>query len=350
MTNTPNSNDYCKNCHYPMDRTQQYCGQCGQKKTTGHVTLWEFLGEFVSTILNLENQTFSTLRELLKPGRLTRAYFRGQHKRYGHPIRVFLIAIVALVALISFQIGELDDIQIDSSQEKYYGGRVLALIDSSALKTQMDSTFSGYQAFRDTLELQINKNFQAQRNDSTTLDQVSIGIEISPTVLTADLYELSMEELEKKYMAEEPLINRIIFKQKVKFTKHAGNFITYMVGRASWVLILLLPLLAVVLKLLYIRRKIYYIEHLVFSLHVHSFIFICLFVATFVNIFWGQTAELVWFILIFLIPLYLYLAMRYFYGQGWFKTWVKFSIAGFMYLILISFCSVITLLLGFVLF
>ncbi len=353
MTNTPAKDQYCRNCHNPLNLHQKYCGHCGQKHTTGHVTIWELAGEFFSTIFNLENKTLATLWQLVKPGRLTRAYFKGQHKRYGHPVRVFFISIVALIALASYQMKDLSELDANSdlnTDHRYYGTLFLRLIDSTEKKVALDTSNQEAVAFKDSLETRIKQDLSAKLDDTIELDNIKIFGEKSPRVSVSDLYELSSEELEKKYIENASLKDRIIFKQKVKFTKNMGNFVLYMVGRASWILIMLLPLLGLVLKLFYIRRNIYFVEHLIFSMHVHSLIFLSLFIAVLMDNVLHIVGEIIWFGLLFGIPLYLFLAMKFYYGQGTVKTFFKFLSVSFIYLVLLIVCTTLTILLGFVLF
>ena len=47
-----------------------------------------------------------------------------------------------------------------------------------------------------------------------------------------------------------------------------------MLEYAPHMVFVLLPVFALLLKLLYIRRRRYYAEHFVFALHVHAFMFV----------------------------------------------------------------------------
>src|SRR5262249_10143971 len=91
----------------------------------------------------------------------------------------------------------------------------------------------------------------------------------------------------------------------------------------------LLPLFAVVLKLLYLRKKdFYYTDHAIFTLHFYVFVFLDMLVITLID----KIATLVnaqW--LAFISPLlmlalffYLYKAMRNFYKQKRAVTIVKY--------------------------
>jgi hypothetical protein len=98
---------------------------------------------------------------------------------------------------------------------------------------------------------------------------------------------------------------------------------------------LLLPVFAGILKLLYIRSPRYYVEHFVFVLHTHAFIF-----GTFT-----LSLLLGWAGVGFLPPLllawaavYLYLALRRVYGQGHGKTALKYWCLGWLYFWVMVLC------------
>jgi hypothetical protein len=97
------------------------------------------------------------------------------------------------------------------------------------------------------------------------------------------------------------------------------------------VLFVLLPVFAVVLALFYWRQRndYYFVDHLVFSLNMHSFAFAMILVAVILGrvITGGAAAE----IALLAIAFYLFLAMKRFYRQGWVWTAVKFALVSFVY-------------------
>ena len=92
---------------------------------------------------------------------------------------------------------------------------------------------------------------------------------------------------------------------------------------------LLLPVFALVLKLLYIRRNRYYVEHFVFGLHTHSFTYLLLTIALPL----GGVLEALLMVWLFV---YFYVAMLRFYGQGWFRTLVKYVLLSWIYLLIFT--------------
>jgi Protein of unknown function (DUF3667) len=82
---------FCLNCHYPLAEFDKMCSQCGQKPTDGKTTMHDLMHEFVHTLFHLDGKFFWTLKHVFIPGRLTLEFFKGHHKRYAHPVQLFLV-------------------------------------------------------------------------------------------------------------------------------------------------------------------------------------------------------------------------------------------------------------------
>ncbi|HEU5208531.1 MAG TPA: DUF3667 domain-containing protein [Longimicrobiales bacterium] len=95
---------------------------------------------------------------------------------------------------------------------------------------------------------------------------------------------------------------------------------------APHMIFLLLPVYALLLKLLYVRRGRYYAEHFVFALHIHAFAFVTFTLVLLVPWDWIDRALLLWMIV------YMWIAMRKVYGQGVVRTTVKWWVLGWSYL------------------
>jgi Protein of unknown function (DUF3667) len=102
---------------------------------------------------------------------------------------------------------------------------------------------------------------------------------------------------------------------------------------------LFLPLIAAGMLLLYWRPRRWYVEHLVFFLHNHSAAFL---IGSFTMLL--QLASRAWpvlqpgvslvgFAVLLWLVIYLYLAMRRFYGQGRVRTMAKLAVIGLFYAI-----------------
>jgi len=88
----------------------------------------------------------------------------------------------------------------------------------------------------------------------------------------------------------------------------------------------LLPVFAFLLKLIYLRSKSYYIEHIVFSFYFHSYVYlILLFIVLLNSTGWAFVSDYA-DVLFLAIPVNLYQGMKRVYRQSGGKTLIKFSI------------------------
>ncbi|MGH8035176.1 MAG: hypothetical protein ACREO9_08120, partial [Lysobacterales bacterium] len=109
----------------------------------------------------------------------------------------------------------------------------------------------------------------------------------------------------------------------------------------------MLPLVALLLKFWYLFAGRYYVEHLIHALHNHAFLFM-IFILTLLTDSWaawrdpgetGTVSELaskLTVVLLVWIPLYLLISLKTVYQQSWKMTFVKFSLIGISYVILLA--------------
>ncbi|MDT7830986.1 hypothetical protein RQM59_01260 [Flavobacteriaceae bacterium S356] len=103
------------------------------------------------------------------------------------------------------------------------------------------------------------------------------------------------------------------------------------ISYASVSIFIFLPIFTLFLRFIYIRRKFTYVEHLIFVFHTQTVFFILLTIFFLLNLF-AKTDSITWiFSILFLI--YLLIAMKKFYKQGYFKTFFKFLILNFAFVI-----------------
>jgi len=118
-------------------------------------------------------------------------------------------------------------------------------------------------------------------------------------------------------------------------------------GAMPATLFVLLPVFALMLKIAYIFKRRLYMEHLLVALHSHAFLCLALLLMFLVMalqrwlapdpgalhgmFMWMEVLLWCW------MPLYLLLMQKRAYGQGWIMTFLKYSVLGFCYMVLLSF-------------
>lgn len=344
----------CPNCGTWMDDGKgDYCPGCGQKYTTGLVTVRELLVDAFEAVFNFESKAYRTFFHLFVPGRLTNEYLAGRQKRYVTPLRLFLLMAILHFAVLAYLVDRFAGPQIEQAlvvdqSRKAFRADFGAELDS-VMRYTRDSVFpntANVAAAFDTVRTRVGYT----TNDSTTLgnirffDQQPQRIKID----NRDLYGLSVKEILDKYEVE-GVIPRVITRQEIRIVREADNAIGFFLGKLTWMVLLMMPALALILKVLYIRRRRYYIEHLIFSFHYHAFAFLLLSITAMLDI-WLKTYGLLTGIGFAMVLIYLFVAMLRVYRQGWLKTFAKFFILNNFYLTLFGVFLTLTLLVSAFLF
>lgn len=341
----------CPNCGSDMDPQVGFCPSCGQKNTDGRITFRELLEDLFEAIFNIDSRVFRTMSGLIRPGSLTIDYFKGRQKRYVNPLRLFFVSTLILFGMISY-IGrgkinafverEISDVG-DSAIRSGYRDIFLEELDSAML--EIDSMFNhnpASAAILDSLEsvMKMEKKDSFPVNLTTFTDWNKMETR-TIQVATQDLVKYSIEELPAKYGANH-WFDALVMRQQLKLVSNPSSFTLFIFGSFTWMVLLMMPAVALMLKLLYIRRKKFYIEHLVFLFHYHSFAFLLLALGLMLSQYWAALSG--WLFLG--VAVYFFWAMKAYYQQGWVKTFIKYCILNFSYLFILIFFFTLTILVG----
>ncbi|MEM6511711.1 MAG: DUF3667 domain-containing protein [Pseudomonadota bacterium] len=282
----------CLNCGAPL--RGQYCGQCGQRARSRLISLWELIRDAFGDLFELDSRLWATLIPLLiRPGKLTYDYLQGKRARFMPPFRMYLV-LSLLFFLVAFfnPKEELAFLYVPDTVETVDEGPP---VDISIQDEDLD--------------------------DSDC--EVDLGdIEEWPEYFQRRLTEERLNRICEKMQADD-----------------GASMLESLLDNIPAALIVLLPLIALALKLLYPLSRRYYVEHLLFFVHFHAFFFLILTLqilwADLINALGLHEAILVLPIVVtaFYIPVYLFKAMRRVYGQGFFMTFFKYSILLVVYML-----------------
>lgn len=289
----------CANCG---DATPgRFCPGCGQERRTRLVSLGEMAVDFLDDQLSLNSRLPRTVLFLFaRPGFLTAEYLRGRIARYVRPLRLYLAASVVFFLLLSL----LDSSWLETGAADGRGVRVSVEGDSLPLASVLAGAAAGRAAA------------PGAEADGSWVD----GIDVRTAVPALD------QLLEEKRAHFRRMTPGEAFRELMgQFREHVPTM-TF----------LLLPVFALLLKLLYARRGRLYVEHFVFALHLHAFAF-----AAFTVMLLARHPA-VSGVLTLWVLLYTYLAMRRVYGQGWTKTGVKYVVLGWSYGLVLTLALAVT--------
>ncbi|TVZ15235.1 DUF3667 domain-containing protein [Maribacter sp. MAR_2009_72] len=337
----------CLNCGHPLDLSDKYCPNCSQANSTKKLSLLDFFEEYFTNILSYDSKILQTLTALLlRPGKITRDYIAGKRLSYTNPFRFLLSLAIIYFLLISIS-GEFENlnkfgsenkesifnfqkqintIEFDSEEEKK---QALAAIDSLKKQQYIGNKINN----RDSIILSNPVlHFKNINNDGVT-ERFFNKIQFFNAAIKNDTI-FSFTESVAKYDLANSTENEMAYNLSnslVEIEKRPGTFVNTLISKSPFATFFFLPFFSLFIWLAYIRKKHTYTDHLIFSFHNQSLLFILLIVSYLVNAIFNFSSEGI-FILIF--ALYLYKAMRNFYQQGRFKTIVKYVFLNSVFIIL----------------
>ncbi len=293
-----------------------YCANCGQEAKELRRPFFKLSLEAIHSLLELDGRAFRTLFCLVfKPAFLSLEYFSGRRESYSPPLRLFLIISVTFFLLVSLYTS------IQSIDEVLRGETAETASPSPSLQDDevMDSTADAE---------------DSEERRETRFANIDIFVnDINLPFFTAQ----TNENLRTAMKAQAEANLNTLLEDPADFASGYLEYITIF-------MLLMMPLLALIQKVLYLRAGHYYVEHLVLTLHNHAFIIL----AIFVNILFGMvenmqimivssffayagTAIFIW------LWAYLFLSLKNYFQQGYGISLLKFLVTSTLYVATMGF-------------
>lgn len=372
----------CENCGTPL--LGHYCYECGQSVHSPTRHFVHAVEEVLESFWHLDGRVFRTLRDLMVPGRIAGNYLAGQRARYLPPIRLFVI-----LSVLTFFVGKLT-VHIDESGFEFEGR------ESSIAEAQ---TLPEVEARRDKLlaELAVAEkkaagipgpnaallaararilseaaNRSAELRKQADPGAVKAGDVPQATVAVAPprpekKRNPSDEEWNPKAdpvdvawlpaFADRWITQRLArAQQNLQHMKgNANRYVGAFLGAVPTALFVLMPVFALLLKVVYLGSGRRYLEHLAVALYSHAWLLLVLLLTFLVSLGagaiaapWATIASVVVFSLLWMlcVPLYLFVMQLRVYGEHWAVTAVKYGVIGTVYFFMVVAATVFAALAG----
>ena len=279
----------CANCAAPL--VGAYCSACGQKAEHDVHSLSFFLEEALEDLTHADSRLWRTLVPLLaRPGYLTCEFLGGRRACYLPPVRLYLVLSLAFFVLMSGSASI---------------GVVVVTTDASGKPVGMqaerlDKALAGFSKTNETDEQRAQRVCRS----------------------------LNIAGLSGRYLSPQR-ISSACRRVVIDNGRSLSAAVVHNLPRAMFVF---LPLIALVMKLLYRQPRRYYIEHLLFLLHNHCYVFLLFGLCLLVRLLPLGPARGVLFPAALLYTIwYLYRAMRRVYGQRPLLTVTKYLVLALAY-------------------
>lgn len=348
----------CLNCNAQV--YGKYCHICGQENIEPRETFWSLATHFVYDIVHFDGKFFSTLKYLLfKPGFLSYEYLRGRRASYLHPIRMYVFTSAIFFIIFFTFISKPADISLDKISN---AAELIMQIDS--LKTDLSNANDSLKKVElkkqiDSLQLVISKiNNDTSRSAATKKggfnfsfvkpeENNRVNVNFSNDDETPEHYDsvqasLSEDKRDNWFIH---MLNkkRLTINEEYKNNPHelTEKLQEKFLHSIPQIMFISLPVVALIMQLLYVRRRkeFFYVNHVVFLLHVYIATFILILLSNLFSYFWYLTglSLFIWLMNLSILAIffYIYKAFRNFYEQGRIKTIIKFLLLFFAFSIIV---------------
>jgi hypothetical protein len=384
----------CENCGTPL--TGEFCSQCGQHAIDYRRSLFRVLLDALDSFLNWDTKFLHSVNVLLlRPWRLTNDFNSGRRVRYVHPLRLYLIASIIFFLLArAIDWDQQGPIQLTAQDRTELVASLSKMIEPNSPLTEEQRTqvelarmklaeaqgaltkeerAEVRKAFKAYIKSEVRQSLSAEERakmatmmaripripdpdketpppvaplppdinvPAASIDQPpSPPGTASPTPKVKSPFHITVgPEGETKPPFAVWLEKQIKAKIGDDGSK-AQLFLETLRSNIPAMMLCCIPLFAFVLKILYIRQGRYYVEHLVYALHIHTFLYVSVIVTSLAVMGANQTVPALggWIIAVMTIAIVvqIFLSIRRVYCQGWLMTMVKFSLGGLVYFVII---------------
>ncbi|HUD42612.1 MAG TPA: DUF3667 domain-containing protein [Dokdonella sp.] len=361
----------CGNCASPL--YGGYCYRCGQPEKGMIRSLREVGSDLADIVFNVDSRIFRSIFDLyFRPGFLTTEYCAGRRVRYVTPFRLFFVLCV--LSIFAVQLTMEDLFQSDGIGVVVDAGDDAEGTEAATEPTQAATAPSGEAAPPRSASPSSPPPAEGA-NDPGSADSGARTPAAKPGETKPDTAETVLDvmftfndrpwdpvtnpvQIAWLPQAVNRRINASLEHMRANASlaaKKPALFATALFSVLPQTLFVLMPIFAVLLKIVYVFKRRLYMEHLMVALHSHAFIFLSMLVlivlyalrdalvtvpAAATSLGWLITAAWVW------LPLYLLLMQKRVYRQGWWMGVITYGVVGTCYSILLSLGIVAALVIG----
>jgi hypothetical protein len=315
-------NSNCLNCGSEV--TGKFCSNCGQENVETKEHVGHMLTHAIGDYFHFDSKFIKTMRPLLlQPGFLTNEYNAGKRTTYLPAIRMYIF--ISIIFFLSISVVKSPALSIGSADR-------VNKTEISKNNLSVANSVSGLK--------------QADSAQLMTVSQKKVGKIRGENRLKLTSKDQTVEE----YVAEQeglPASKRdgslnYYLKHKALELEARENiqdvFIETLVHNLPKMMFLLLPLFALNLMLIFRKSRMFYGEHFIYALHLHSFLYLFLLIPIFIGKAINVVPDFIYWTIFFGITLYIYKSLRTVYQNSRTKTIVKMVIMGTSYSVLLGIC------------
>lgn len=324
----------CLNCGHQVEA--HFCSYCGQENIVVKEDALHMVVHAVSDYFHFESKFFGTIKPLLlQPGLLTQKYVEGKRASYLHPIKLYIF-----ISIVFFLVNLSGNGKKKTEQKRQTIGLSKDSVDKAQLR-EVKTKASNFDILG-----KINEKVQEEKQKSDSIRPTNI-IQLDEvkdsTVAAYEKRQLALPENKRDGFIEKYFNKKaIILNHSEDANQKVEENLLHNIPKLMFIL---LPLFALLLKLVYIDKKKYYFEHLIYSFHIHSAIFLVVLISNFIT--WAagyiyDISSITFTLCFFYIMWYIYQSLKTFYQGKVGTTIFRFFLLIICYTLLLT----LTILIG----
>lgn len=244
----------CLNCKQVVEK--RYCPNCGQENTDTRKTFHHLFVHFFEDLTHYENAFWKTIRNLLfRPGSLTTEYMSGRRMSYLAPVRLYIfISFITFFLMGVLPKSENDDPDSEKEIKETMAKQRVAFNGKDSLDVK---------AFTDSIKkTEFNNNLQI--GDYESVERFDSVQQALPESKRATGFSKWLQRRLAKVNGETT---------PNEFRKKFSEAIIHNIPKA---LFLYMPFFAFFVWLFHDKKRWYYFDHGIFTLHYFSFMLLTL--------------------------------------------------------------------------
>lgn len=372
----------CDNCHQSVEGA--FCSNCGQSLDSTLKYFWVVILHLLDDIFSFDSRASRTLWPLMfRPGFLTKEYFAGRRVHYVPPLRLYLFISIVFFLTLKLTVSGEDQQTIEINNNNAAITQVtehIKTLNEQKLQAQqtpenkniasIDADLARFNRYLDDLKLDITIAENAKLVSTTRqlaiieLERIGLGtddknnsITISNSADGSLSFDFLSDESNKKL---DDFAKKLAEKAKKTFATDTNRLINEVLGKLPQLMFVLLPIFALLLKVIFIFSKRLYMEHLTVALHSHSFIFVSSLSIDLLDVAHDHIAALggwaatvatsilgfIGFALLIWMPVYLFIMQKRIYKQGYVVAFITYGFVGIIYFILMALTTIVAIVWG----
>lgn len=361
----------CLNCGHIVE--ENFCPSCGQENSVVKEDALHMVTHAIADYFHFEHKFFGTLKPLLlKPGQLTSSYVAGKRVSFIHPIRLYIFVSIVFFLVVLGGKGISENNIGKKDKPKATTTKTASKLKDTLTKQKKELTAAEIDAIEETLKFVPNRNglrdsiikkaIAEESSGKTKNENASIRFGNGKKRSFSNKWktnDTSIAQYEKNQAAlakdkRDGFIKHYFIKRTIELDQYENpekKLLDDFLHNIPKMMFLLLPMFALILKLVYINKNKYYYEHLIYSFHLHSAIFLSILITMLLQWLFKFVYDISgWlsFLCTIYIIWYIYRSLRTFYNSTRWVTVLKLFFLSFCYNIVLTICFLIIIAISFV--